>query len=140
MSAPAVAVSPDGKKVAAAWMDERTGKKVCKVFWAISSSTAFTEDSPVDPSTSHIQNHPALVIDASETVWAAWEDEDRSGRQTIWIRSSAKGTRDGKAVQLSDASQGNASFPALAAGGGVVGIVHEAGKRGEELAVFRRLK
>lgn len=137
MSAPAVAVSMDGKKYAAIWMDERLGKGKRRVYLSLSDSPRFKEDPPVDPESKHLQNHPAIAIDASSVAWAAWEDDDGAGHHTIRARSTAKAS---KPAQASDDAHGRAAFPAIAAGGGTVGLVYEAGEEGQQLAVFRRME
>ena len=89
MSAPAVAVSRDGKKIAAAWMDERTGKKDRRVYWAVSDSgsdagsLSFKKDLPVELDSVLRQDHPALMFDAAGTLWAAWEEKERSGKRLL---------------------------------------------------------
>ena len=47
MDAPAVAVSNDGKKVAAAWMDMRAGKNDRDVQWTVGSAGKFAPESTV---------------------------------------------------------------------------------------------
>ncbi|HZN59397.1 MAG TPA: sialidase family protein [Planctomycetota bacterium] len=137
MSAPAVAASADGKKVAAAWMDERSGKKERRLHWAVAEAMNFTSDTPIEPDRKVLQDHPALAFDAAGTLWAAWEENDRSSPQTI--RAAQLG-KVGASV-ASDAALGPASFPSVAsrARGGVV-VVYEAGKKGDSIAVFHRLQ
>jgi hypothetical protein len=133
MSAPAVAVSADGKKFAAAWMDKRAGKDDLNVYWSISDGPRFSEDSLVHEETRGVQNHPALAIDRSGAVWVAWED-DHTGVPGIWLRSSGSGS---KSRLLSDPLDGAPSFPALAANAGLVGVSYEAMHDGEPRVVFR---
>jgi hypothetical protein len=134
MSAPAVAVSAEGKKFVAAWMDKRAGKDDLNVYWALSDRPVFAEDSPVHDETKGLQNHPSVAFDRSGTAWVAWED-GRSDIQAIRVRSSAPSSKD---RPLSDPSEGAAGFPALAAGGGIVGVAYET-KPGEEPQVRFRL-
>ena len=138
MSAPAVAVSRDGKKLAAAWMDERAGQGEKRVYWAIWSGAAPAEDAKIHAAGTR-QDHPALAIDDAGTVWAAWE-EGRSKERSIWVRSSP----GDEPRRLSTAEDGIASFPAVAAGGGVVVVVYEGreedGNKGEGRVVLRRWK
>src|SRR2546426_6886692 len=136
MSAPAVAVSPDGKKFAAAWMDKRAGKDHRNVYWSISPTPAFSQDSLLTESTEGRQDHPTVALEKSGTAWAVWEDH-RPGPQVIVARSSARGDRG---QQVSEDAEGKASFPVVAANGGLVGVVYEADNRGERKVIFRHLK
>ncbi len=137
MSAPAVAVSRDGKKFASAWMDERSGKGKRRVYWSVGDSPALKGELPVGAATVvGTQDHPSLVFDESGTLWAAWEQRGEGDRRTVWVRSGAK---ESKPTQASDDSQGNAAYPAIASGGGVVGLVFEARGEGEPV-VFKRLR
>ena len=135
MSAPAVAVSPDGKKFAAAWKDVRTGRNAPHVYWSISDSPNFTKDSAIDFESRAKQDHPTITIDSAGAVWAVWEDT-RSGRQRIWVRSSAAADT-GQAV--SDAHEGEASFPVVAANAGLVAVVYETGSHDKKSVKFRLL-
>ena len=130
MSAPAVAVSADGKKFAAAWKDVRTGTN--SVYWSISDSPTFTKDSPVHSKFGVEQNHPSIAFDSSETIWVAWE-ESQLKSQKIWIRSSVDADK-GRA--LSDENDGWASFPTVASNGGIVGVVYETEKDAERGVTF----
>lgn len=133
MSAPAVAVSPDGKKFAVAWKDVRTGRNDPHVYWSISDSPNFTKDAAIDIESRAKQDHPTIAIDSSGTVWAAWEDT-RSGRQRIWSRSSAPGD-PGRAI--SNGNEGEASFPVIARNAGLVAVVYELSNRGKNSVSFR---
>jgi hypothetical protein len=136
MSAPAVAVSPDGKKFAAAWKDVRTGRNDPHVYWSISESPNFTEDSAIDFVAHTKQDHPTVTIDSSGTVWAVWEDT-RSGRQRIWSRSSADGDPGGP---ISEQHEGEASFPVVASNAGLVAVVYEVANHGKSAVVFRLIE
>jgi hypothetical protein len=135
MSAPAVAVSADGKKFAAAWRDRRLGKQDKNVYWTLSDGPRFAEDALVHEETNGTQDHPALAIDGSGTAWVAWEDDaERKKTSSIRIRSSAPDSKD---RLLSDPSEGTAGFPALAAGGGVVGVAYEVKPEDGPRVMFR---
>lgn len=136
MSAPAVAVSPNGKKFAAAWMDKRTGKDDPDVYWAVATSASFGADLPLADDVKGVQNHPTIAIAKDGTVWVAWEDS-RSGQFRIRGRSSAKGDKD---RQLSDDGDGAATWPSLAANAGLVALVYEADQGGQECVVFRLIE
>src|SRR5688572_20027870 len=135
MSAPAVAVSRDGKRIAAAWMDERTRKDDRRVYWSAAESMKFTEDAPVDPSSKVRQDHPAIAMDGSGAIWIAWE-QGEEGKERIWARLA---TKDSRPAQASDDVHGRALFPSIAAGGGVIGIAYEAGEDKKQSVVFRRV-
>jgi len=136
MSAPAVAVSADGKKFAAGWRDRRVGKEDKNVYWALSGGPRFAGDALVHEETRGTQDHPALAIDGSGTAWVAWEDDpERKKTASIRVRSSAPGSKD---RLLSDPAEGAASFPALAVGAGIVGVAYEV-KLGEERKVIFRV-
>jgi hypothetical protein len=135
MSAPAVAVSPDGKKFAAAWKDVRTGRDDPHVYWSISESPNFTADAAIDFVARAKQDHPTIALDSSGTAWAVWEDA-RSGRQRVWHRSSRDGD-SGSAV--SETREGDASFPVVAANAGFVAVVYERSDHGKNSVAFRLL-
>ena len=119
MDAPAVAVSRDGKKIAAAWMDQRAGGNNRRVFWTMTSGGTFGKETPLAEIAKGIQGHPSIAIDSTGAFHAAWEDF-RSDAQRIYYR-----TGDGKDVPLSP-DKGKASFPSLACGKGV-GVAFEYG-------------
>ena len=130
MSAPAVAVSANGKKFASAWKDVSTGEP--NVYWATSDSLDFPAGQLVHDETNGKQDHPSLCIDNTGTVWVAWEDS-RSGRQQVWIRSS-RGVDTGRAV--STVSE-EGSFPTIVAGADLVGVVYEARSQSQKTIEFQ---
>ena len=136
MSAPAVAVSSKGTKFAAAWMDKRAGEKSLKVYWSISPNPSFPNDSLLAEEATGFQNHPTLAMEGSGTVWAVWEDNG-SGQNRIWARSSEPKSRS---FEVSKASEGKAAFPVVAANGGLVAVVYEVERDGEDKVLFRLLK
>ena len=135
MSAPAVAASKDGKKLVAAWMDQRAKRNELDVFWAMGSGGRFESDRRVHDEARGEQNHPAAVLEADGTAWLAWEDA-RGGKKAIWARSSREGAME---TAVSEASDGAAAYPALAAGPGGVVVVYEAGKGGNEKVMLARV-
>jgi hypothetical protein len=135
MSAPAVAVSADGKKFAAAWKDLRTGRNNPRVYWSVSDKPIFTSDEPIDPASHAKQDHPSIAIDSSGTVWATWE-ETRAGKRRILARSSAADS----IRPISDPHAGAASFPVIACNAGLVAVVYEATNRGSSPVMFRLLE
>ena len=133
MSAPAVAVSPDGRKVAIAWMDERVTQGDQDVYWAVTYGPKFSRDAIISDITDGSQNHPALAVDGVGKFWAAWEDK-RSGEQVIYARSSLNDAKDEK---VSSEADGKVSLPSIHAAGKLVGVVYEASKDGEKQVMFR---
>ena len=133
MDAPAVAVSRDGKTIAAAWMDMRAGRNDRNVYWTITKGGRFAPETPVHDVTTGLQGHPSLAIDGDGVVWCAWEDA-RTGpnRQQVYAASS----KDRKNIPVSEPSEGKGKFPVVAAGGGIVGVAYEAGSG----CAFRLLK
>lgn len=136
MSAPVVAVSPDGKKFAAAWKDLRTGKNDPHVYWAISDDPAEFHDSPIDFEPKVKQNHPTIALDENGKGWVAWEDT-RSGVQQIWFRTSVESDQ---ARALSESSDGEASFPSIAANANLVAVAYETSNRDKKSIRFRLLR
>jgi hypothetical protein len=134
MSAPAVAVSADGKKFIVAWKDVRTGEP--NVYWAASAEPSFTSDVRLHEDIQGEQNYPTLTVEPSGTAWVVWVDK-RPGRQRVWARSSRE---NGKGQEVSDQGAGAVDYPVVASGGGLVGVVHEAKKDGQNVALFRLLK
>jgi len=122
MDAPAVAVSGDGKKVAIAWMDMRSGRNDRSVFWTISTGAAFSPEVSAADDAADIQSHPSLCIDSAGEVHIAFEDL-RGGKQ-IRHRTSAKGSKD----EVVTKGEGECTFPSLACGK-EVGMAYEAGGR-----------
>ncbi len=140
MSAPAVAVSKDGKTFAAAWMDQRTGKEQRDAYWSVAEGGDFREESPLHEEREGIQDHPSVAFDEEGTAWAAWED-GRAGRKQVRVRSaSASSSASFAEKEISTPEEGAAGFPVLASGGGLVGVVYEANKDGETSAVFRLIQ
>ena len=90
MDAPAVAVSRDGKTIAAAWMDMRAGTNNRDVQWTIGTGGKFAPETSVNDDSAGTQGHPSLTIAPDGTVWCAWED-GRSGpnAQRIYVSDSA---------------------------------------------------
>jgi hypothetical protein len=72
MDAPSVAVSPDGKKLAVAWMDGREGERAAWLRLPPAKEIRLRADP------SKLQEHPQLAMDASGGVWVVWEEA--SGR------------------------------------------------------------
>ena len=105
-------MSHDGRRFAVAWKDVGIGEP--NVYWAISSGPSFAEDSLVYDKIWETQDHSAIAIDTAGTVWTVWEDE-RSHPQQIWVRSSVAFDK-GRAI--SDRTEGQASFPAIACNAG----------------------
>jgi sugar lactone lactonase YvrE len=130
MSAPAVAVSANGKKFAVAWKDIRTGEP--NVYWSISDKPELAEGQLVHDEARGNQDHPSLCIDASGTVWVAWEDS-RAGQKRIWVRSSRTGD---VGRSLSNPVE-RASFPTIATSKDLVAVVYESQNEDRKTVQFR---
>ena len=75
--------------------------------------------------------------------WEPWEGSTlrsskvvstRTRAPAIWVRSSTPGSKE---KLLSDGSEGEATFPALAAGGGLVAVTYEAEQDRSSRVLFR---
>lgn len=124
MDAPVVAVSSDGRKVAAAWMDMRAGRNDRDVQWTFGADGRFAPEATVHDVGTGTQGHPTLIFDRDGVAWCAWED-GRSGPNSLRIYAADSKSR--KNVQVSDDGEGKCGYPSLASGGGVVGVAYEAG-------------
>ncbi len=132
MSAPAAAVSPDGKKTAFAWMDKRRDGKDPDVYWTLATGLSISTDGPVSDSTAGDQNHPQLAFSPDgKVVYAVWEDRRSGGGQQIYGTHSAL---KGKNVVVSGQSRG--AYPAIACGGEMVAVVWETDRDTVEFARF----
>lgn len=122
MDAPAVAVSNDGKKIAAAWMDMRGGKNDRDVQWTVGTLGRFAPEMSVHDVTTGTQGHPSLAFDKEGIAWCAWEDA-RGGPNAMRIYAADAKTR--KNVQISEDGEGKCGYPSLAFGGGTLGVAYE---------------
>ena len=135
MSAPAVAVSPDGKKFAAAWKDVREGAP--RVWWAFAAEPRFGKDAPIADEPRLDRDHPSLAAADGGEFWAAWE-EGRGASAAIRARSSAPkaAVRD-----VADAAGGRPSFPVVACGAGLTVVAwEETPKSGPSRVLLRVLE
>ena len=121
MDAPAVAVSPDGKTMAAAWMDMRRGKNERDVQWTMGAPGKFAPEMNVHDVATGVQGHPSLAFDKEGVAWCAWEDS-RSGPNNV--RIYVADSKSKKNVQISDDAEGKGGYPSLALGG-VLGVAYE---------------
>ena len=122
MDAPAVAVSNDGKRMAAAWMDMRGGNR--DVQWTVGSAGKFAPETTVHDDTKNTQGHPSLAFDSEGNAWCAWEDS-RGGVNDP--RIYAADSKSKKNIAVSAAGEGKCGYPSLAFGGGVLGVAYESG-------------
>lgn len=122
MDAPAVAVSSDGKKFAAAWMDMRAGNR--DVQWTVTGSGKAAPESAAHDSGAGIQGHPSVAFDAEGIAWCAWED-GRGGPNAVQIYVADSKSK--KNVALSAAAEGKCGYPTIASGGGLLGVAYESG-------------
>lgn len=124
MDAPAVAVSHDGKTMAAAWMDMRSGPNNRDVQWTLGTGGKFAPEVTVNDDKAGLQGHASLAVAADGTVWCAWED-GRGGPNDQRIYAADSKTR--KNVALTTPAEGKCAYPSLASGGGWMGAAYEAG-------------
>jgi hypothetical protein len=118
MDAPAVAVSADGKRIAVAWMDQRTGNNQRDVWWRVAKDGKFGAEASLHEKADGLQAHPALAVDAKGVVHAAWEDGREGPTRVMYATSEKK-----ENVALSGG--GRAGFPSLACGPDFVVAVWE---------------
>jgi hypothetical protein len=130
MSAPVVAVSPDGKKTALAWMDKRSGNNDANVYWTLASGLSISGDGAANDDLKGDQNHPQAAFDKSGTAYLVWEDGRSGGMEVYGTTSALKG----KNVKI---SSGEGAYPSIACGGNLVAVVWEAGDK-VEFALFPR--
>src|SRR2546428_792688 len=98
MSAPAVAVSQDGKHFATAWKDVRDGSG--RVWWSSSDEPKFAGEHGVVEGARVDEDHPSLAFDDPGPARAAWENgrgplatPDRASRRRPCDLPPAPGTR-----------------------------------------------
>ncbi len=133
MSAPAVAVTQDGKRFAAAWKDVREGSP--RVWWAFASEPKFPKEAAISEEPRVERDHPSIAADEGGTFWTAWEDGSGPAVR-VRARSSAP---KAAARDVSDAAQGAAGFPVVACGAGLVVVAWESTDRTAGDRVFVRM-
>lgn len=124
MDAPQVAVSRDGSKIAAAWMDFRAGSNVRHVQWSVGGGGRIPPETSASDESRGGQGHPSLAFDADGIVWCAWEDT-RRGINAQGIFAADWKTKKNIAVSLEN--EGKCGYPTLAFGGGTLGVIYESG-------------
>jgi hypothetical protein len=124
MDAPQVAVSQDGAKIAAAWMDFRAGSNVRHVQWSVGAGGRMPPEISASDDSRGGQGHPSLAFDADGIVWCAWEDT-RRGLNAQGIYATDWKTK--KNIAVSAESEGKCGYPTLAVGGGTLGVIYESG-------------
>jgi len=120
---PALAAAPDGKLLAAAWMDRRDLERDANIYWAFGPPGKFARDTDPHDDRRYTQRRPTLAIDAEGTVWCAWEDGRLSTQRVFFTNSRVPAN-----VPLGDAKEGGGSHPCLAAAGGKVAIAYQSGE------------
>lgn len=125
MDAPAVAVTPEGKKLVVAWMDMHSDGKNRDVEWVIEQDGKFGQEMMVNDTAQGQQGHPSVVFDSEENAWCAWEDSREGVAKQSIFATNSKTERN---FRVSDVSEGKCGYPTLAASGGVVGVVYEANR------------
>jgi hypothetical protein len=132
MSAPAVAVSPDGKQFAAAWKDVREGPP--RVWWAQASKPHFSTDSPIADEPRVDRDHPSLAVGDRGEFWAAWEDGTGKARHIRARSSLSKTVHD-----VGDSTTGSPAFPVIACGAGLVVVAWDETAKGSPGRVLVRI-
>jgi hypothetical protein len=122
MDAPAVAVSNDGRRLAAAWMDLRAGGR--DVYWTVGEPGRLPPETLAHDDTRNAQGHPSLAFDAAGIAWCAWGDSRRGPNEPLIYVADSKRRRN---VALSTPAEGKAGYPSLAASEAILGAVYEAG-------------
>ena len=124
MDAPQVAVSRDGKQIATAWMDFRTGSASRHVQWTIGSGGKFGPEISTSDAEKGGQGHPSLVFYADNVAWCAWEDSRRGLNAQAIYAADAKSKKN---IPVSAENEGKCGYPTLANAGGSLGVVYESG-------------
>jgi hypothetical protein len=124
MDAPQVAVSRDGKQIATAWMDFRTGSASRHVQWTIGSGGKFGPEISTSDAEKGGQGHPSLVFDADNVAWCAWEDSRRGLNAQAIYAADAKSKKN---IPVSAENEGKCGYPTLANAGGTLGVIYESG-------------
>jgi len=124
MDAPQVAVSRDGRKIATAWMDFRTGTASRHVQWTIGSGGKFGPEVSTSDAERGGQGHPSLAFDAEGVAWCAWEDSRRGLNAQAIYAADAKTKKN---IAVSAEGEGKCGYPTLASAGGLLGVVYESG-------------
>ena len=127
---PALAVTSDGKTLAAAWMDLRSIEHDPNVFWSYGPPGKLSRDTDPHDDRRYGQRRPTLAVEPDGTVWCAWED-GRLSTQRIFYAS----TKESANFALGTDKEGGCFAPSLAAGGGKVGVAYQSG----DLVAFRLL-
>lgn len=131
MDAPAVAVSADGKTIAVAWMDMRSGREERDVFWRVLRKGKTEGETALDDSREGVQGHVALAMGEKGEIHAFWESEG-----AIRYRRS----EGGEIATVSESAERQASQPSAAARGGIVVAAYECRERGEKFVVVRKVR
>ncbi len=122
MDAPAIVQSPDGARIAAAWMDRRNGNQNADVFLAVATGGKFAKEASITSQSDGAQSHPTLAWEAkSGAVYGVWEDGRRGDKS---IRGCVV-EKTAKEWDVSSSDEGSCSFPVVAAGGGLVVVAYE---------------
>ncbi|MBV8878685.1 MAG: exo-alpha-sialidase [Planctomycetaceae bacterium] len=117
---PALAVTADGKTLAAAWMDLRSLERDPDVYWSYGPPGKLGRDSDPHDDRRYSQRRPTLAIEPDGTVWCAWEDS-RLSTQRIFFTN----TKDPANVPVGTDKEGGCFAPCLAAGGGKIGLAYQ---------------
>lgn len=131
LEGPALAVTPDGKTLAAAWMDLRSLEKDPNIYWSFGAPGKLSRDTDPHDDRRYNQSRPTIAVEPDGTVWSAWEDGRLSTSRVFFAT-----TKEGANVPVGTDKEGGCFAPSLAAGGGKVGIAYQSGDN----VAFRLLK
>jgi hypothetical protein len=120
---PVIAVTADGKTIAAAWMDRRDLERDANVYWTFGPPGKLSRDTDVHDDRRFLQRRPSIAYEADGTLWCAWEDGRLSTQRVFYTN-----TKDVANIPLGDAKEGGGASPSLAAAGGKVAIAYECGE------------
>jgi hypothetical protein len=120
--APALGLSPDGKTLAAAWVDLRMGADDRNVFWTVGETAKLPMESPVHEDRRYYQGSPALAVDAAGTAWCCWEDGREGAQRVFFASSSYKGN-----YRVGPTTEEKGASPSVAAAGKRAAVAYENG-------------
>jgi len=103
MDAPSIAVTPDGKKLAVAWMDQRAGRRNA---WLRAPSG---KEIPLAAAPDAQQGQASVALDADGAPWAVWTEIGGGGRAIYGIGPGAK-----TPIRLSSPDEDEVGFAVVA--------------------------
>lgn len=117
---PAAAATPDGKMLAAAWMERRDVEGDADIFWAYGPPGKFRPDVCCQDDRRFQQRRPTLAIDGEGTVWCAWEDSRLSVLHVFYTHHKMD-----RNIAVGDPRTEPSQAPSLASGAGKVVLAYQ---------------